>query len=1019
MLIRFSIMTLFMSLLTIPLFAQNTVIKGQVLDVATQEPLIGVTVAVKGTNTGTLTDIDGQFDLAMVNVTNTKLQFTYLGYKTVEISLKNNSFLKVEMQEDQILIDEVVVVGYGTQKKESFVGSIASIDNSSLVALPVSNISQGLVGKLAGVQIVQSSGEVGRDEASIYVRGAATFGDARPLILVDGVVRESFAQLDPNEIQSINVLKDASATAVFGVKGANGVIIVTTRRGTSGKPQVSFSAQYAITEPTRIPDPLGSYQAATLYNVSKYANGEVNTYNPLDLIKYRTGSSPYLYPDTHWVDEVIKDNSSLQQYNLNISGGNSFLKYFVSGGFLDQDGFYKHDSNTNFSRYNFRSNLDFDITKRFKIGLNLGARIEKRQFPGASRWSSWDIYRGAFATGGRGSIVYNPDGSLASVVGSSAYNLVGVIGQRGLYKETKSVLETALTLKHDLDFILKGLSVKGQIAFDNTGVNGESWEQNYAGYNYRVVRNSTTDSDQEVYTLQGEETPLKYSWGSTGFDQKVYGEFGLDYNQTFDKHSLTALFLANRSHRVINNFIDFADQGVVARVTYDYDKRYFAEINGAYNGSENFASGMRYDLFPAFSLGWIASNEKFISESPLSKVISYLKLRGSMGWVGNDKSGDITKDENQDARFAYIQAFSNGGGATFGTGDVWYTGIIQGDIANANLTWETGRKMNGGFELGVFDDLFRVNTDFFYEKRYDILTDINPINPGYVGQTFKRANVGIVENKGFEVELTHRKKIGKDFTYTIKGNYSFTRNKVLKEADALGMLPYQTVAGYAIGTPLAYKAIGVFESYEEIANSPSQMGLIGNTEVKPGDIKYLDFNNDGVIDVNDAFRQGYGSIPEIQYGVTLSMTYKNLDFSILFQGSEHSAFVKNWEIMWPFSNADNAYAQHWRYWSPETGNDSEYIRFYGNYLNNQPSGGTNSYTIGSGDYVRLKNLEVGYTFPKSWTSKLYMTSARIYFSGNNLALWADEPYLDPDNRDIRGGLMPQTRAFNFGVNINF
>lgn len=1012
-------MTLFMSLLTIPLFAQNTVIKGQVFDAAHNEPLIGVTIAVKGTNTGTLTDIDGEFELSLANVANTKLQFTYLGYKTLEVALKNNAFLKIEMEEDQVSIEEVVVVGYGTQKKESFVGSIASIDNSSLVALPVSNISQGLVGKLAGVQIVQPSGEVGRDEANIYVRGAATFDDARPLILIDGVVRESFAQLDPNEIQSINILKDASATAVFGVKGANGVIIVTTRRGTSGKPQVSFSAQYAVTQPTRIPNPLGSYQASTLFNVSKYANGEGDTYTALDLIKYRTGSSPYLHPDTHWVDEVMKDNSSLQQYNINISGGNTFLKYFVSGGFLDQDGFYKHDPYTNFSRYNFRSNLDFDITKRFQLGVNLGARIEKRQYPGAARWSSWDIYRGAFSTGGRSSTVYNPDGSLASPTGQSANNLIGVISQRGIYKETKSVIEAALTFKHDLDFITKGLSIKGQLAFDNAGVNGESWEQNYAGYNYRVSRVEATDSDQEVYTMVGENTPLKYSWGSTGFDQKIYGEVGIEYVQTFDKHSVTALFLANRSHRLINNFVDFADQGVVGRLTYDYDKRYFAEVNAAYNGSENFAKGKRYDLFPSFALGWVASNEKFITESSISKVISYLKFRGSMGWVGNSKSGDITKEENQNDRFAYLQEFTNGGGAAFGTGNVWYQGIVQGNISNPNLTWETGKKMNAGFELGVFNDLLRVNTDLFYEKRSDILTNINPINPGYVGQTFKRANVGVVENQGFEVEVTHRKKIGKDFSYTLKGNYSFTQNKVLQEADALGMLPYQRVAGYAIGTPLAYQAIGVFADYDEIANSPSQMGLNGNTEVKPGDIKYLDFNNDGIIDVNDAFRQGYGNIPEIQYGITLSMEYKNFDFSILFQGSAHSAFIKNWEIMWPFSNADNVYAQHWGYWTPETANESEYIRFYGNYLNNQPQGGTNSYTIGSGDYVRLKNLEVGYTFPKSWTSKLYMTSARIYFSGNNLALWADEPYLDPDNRDVRGGLMPQSRAFNFGVNINF
>jgi TonB-linked SusC/RagA family outer membrane protein len=1011
-------MTIWISLISLPLLAQNVTIKGVVSDKGSKEPMVGVSVLVNGTNNGVITDSEGRFSLSVPSAEGVALKFSFIGYKTVMLPLKNTAYLKVSLEEDANVMNEVVVVGYGIQKKESIVGAISSIDNSSLVTVPVSNLTQSLAGKLAGVQIVQPSGEVGRDEANIYVRGIGTYNNSSPLILVDGIVRESFAQIDPNEIQSINILKDASATAVFGVKGANGVVIITTRRGAEGKSKVSFSAQYALTQPMRIPDPLPSYQAAALKNISQFAQGKIDDYTALQLTNYRTGASPYAFPDTHWVDEIMKKFSSLQQYNVNISGGTPFVKYFVSGGYLGQDGFYKHDPYTNFSRYNFRSNLDFDFTKRLKVSFNLGARIEKRQFPGESRDNSWNIYRGAFATGGRNNPVYNPDGSLAGPA-SSAYNLLGVIGQQGIFKETKSVVEMGLNVRYDLDFLLKGLAVRGQLAFDNTGSNSKYWGRSYATYYYSVARDPSTDSDKEVYTRQGEDTPLQYGWAGSWFDQKVYGEVALEYNGMFGKHSVTGLLLGNRNLRLISNYNGYADQGVVGRATYDYDKRYFAELNAGYNGSENFRNGKRYSLFPSFAFGWLATNEKFFSTSPLSAVLTHLKLRGSIGWVGNDKAGDISSSGYQSKRFIYLQQYYNGGGATFGSGDSWFNGIYQGNIANNDVTWETGRKINVGLESSFFNGFLSLNVDVFSEKRKNILTDISSILPEYVGKSFMPANIGVVTNKGVELEFTHRNKIGKDFNYTVKGNYSYTRNKVIRKADPAGMLPYQREEGYSIGTPLLYKCIGVFQSYEDIYNSPSQMGLPGNTEVKPGDSKYQDFNGDGVIDINDAYRQGYSTIPEIQYGVTLSMDYKEIDFSVLFQGSAHSQFAKNWEIMWPFSNADNVYSRHWRYWTPETNGSEEFIRFYGNYLNNEPSGGTNSLTMGSGDYVRLKNMELGYTFPKSWTSKLSMSSVRIYLSSNNLFLWAKEPSLDPDNRDNRGGRMPQTRAFNFGINVNF
>lgn len=1009
---RLIIFTIAFSLTPLTLAAQDAeTVRGLLVDANTKETLVGVSVMLLGSQQGTVSDFDGAFEIRVPSLKSAKLKFTYIGYSAIEIPLEGRNYLRVELKENTQLIDEIVVIGYGKQKKESVIGSISSIDNKTLVSLPVSNISQALAGKLPGVQVVQPSGEVGKDEANIYIRGMATYGDAKPLYIVDGIVRESFSQIDPNEIQSFNVLKDASATAVYGVKGANGVIIITTRRGATGKPQVAFSAQSAITQPTRIPNPLGSYQAAALKNLHKMGGLQNDDYTALDILKYRTGASPYTHPDVRWVDEAIKDNSTMQQYNVNVSGGTEFVKYFISGGYFTQDGFYNHDDNTRFSRYNFRSNLDFNISKQFTAAFNLGSRIEKRTYPGRAWYGSWDIYRGAFATSGRDKPVYNPDGSLGGS-DSQPDNLIGLLDQSGIYKNTTSVVEMSLNTKYKMDFITKGLAARGQVAFDNSGSNGALWQQSFAVYDY--------DLSKDSYKRIGEDSYLNYSWADNSFNQKLYLELGLEYEASFGKHSVTGLFLANRNNRIIKTYVAYADQGLVGRATYDYDKRYFLEINVGYNGSENFAKGNRYGFFPAFAGGWMISNESFIKDSPIAEVLSIFKVRGSLGWVGNDRvGGDIASNDYQSKRFIYIQSYANQGGASFGSGDSWNAGIRQGRIANLNVTWERARKANIGFETSFWNDLIGLNVDVFQERRVDILTDIGSITPSHVGASFMAANVGVVENKGFEIDLSHRNKIGRNFSYSLKGNFSFARNKVIQKADPQGMLPYQKEEGYSIGVPKHYKQIGIFQDYNDIFNSPNQMTIAGNMVVAPGDLKYLDFNGDGFIDSRDAFRQGYGEVPEIQYGITTGAAYKGLDFSILFQGSGRAQFPKNWESMWHFSNNDNVFQKHWSYWSPEISGQEEYLRIYGAYQNNEPSPDRSSYSDGSGDYVRLKTLELGYTLPTKITSKLNMSGVRIYFSGNNLALWAKEPYLDPDNRDQRAGVMPQTRAFNFGLNVNF
>ncbi|HPS11867.1 MAG TPA: TonB-dependent receptor, partial [Prolixibacteraceae bacterium] len=389
------------------------------------------------------------------------------------------------------------------------------------------------------------------------------------------------------------------------------------------------------------------------------------------------------------------------------------------------------------------------------------------------------------------------------------------------------------------------------------------------------------------------------------------------------------------------------------------------------------------------------------------------------GWVGNDK---YTDSDNNPVRFLYLQEYLSGGGATFGVGNNYYTGIQQGAIANKDVSWEVARKENIGFETDFFNGLFSLNFDYFYEYRNKILTDISAIKPEYVGADFKVANIGETQNQGFEVELKHEKKISDSFSYYVNGNFTFNRNKILKKADAEGLLPYQKEEGYAIGTPRMWKCLGYFSSYEEIQNSPTQIGtnggLSGNVEVVPGDLKFEDFNNDGVIDEADAYRQGYGTVPEIQYGLTIGGTWKSFDFSMLVQGSTHALFMKQWEIMWAFSNNSNVFDKHNYYWAPEIADNAQFTRFYGKtWKNNERYYST--YEAGSGTYVRIKNLEVGYTLPQNLMRKISVSGARVYLSSNNLYMWSVEKYLDPDNRDVRGGKMPATRAFNLGLNISF
>ncbi len=993
-------------------WAQDLTVKGVVLDHKSGEPLIGAAITAKGTTNGTTTDLDGNFTLKLSRK-NTELVVSYVGYETYSVKPVFGQKMTIEMNENNTMLDEVVVVGFGVQKKESMVGSISTIKSEALVTVPSTNLTQTLAGKASGISVVQTSGEIGRDEADIYIRGKATFADenAKPLIVVDGIIRESFAQIDANEIESINVLKDASATAVYGVKGANGVIIVTTKRGMKGKPEVSFTAQVAVNVPMRLYHPLDSYRSVLLRNEMLDNGGTQPEYSATDIMKYRTGVSPYTHPDIDWMDEIMRPSSVQQQYNINVRGGTEKVRYFVSGGFFTQESPFKHDDITRFNRYNFRSNLDFNITKDLSASVNLGARIEDRRYPTAMQYNSWEIYHAAYALSGRRYPAFNMDGSYGG--DEDHNNLHALIRDSGTFKENKNVFEIGVNVQYKLSWLLPGLSVRAQVAYDDDSSHGKIYSKQVALYRY--------DFPQDSYIMYGQNRPLQFNWEYVNTYRKLYIEAGLAYEQQFGKHNVSALLLFNRLSSSYNIDVPYASQGIVGRVEYGYDTRYLAEVNFGYNGSENFAPGNRYGLFPAFALGWVLSNEPFYRDSPASRVMNKFKVRASLGWVGNDRvwAYNPVTGTSTEARFIYLQQYeyvSQNNSYMFGVGDNVITGIRQGMIANTDVSWEKSRKINAGIEAGFFNSKLNLSAEYFHEYRSDILTQIQSA-PAYVGTTFSPANIGIVSNQGVEIEIDHNNYVNKDFSYMVKGNFSFARNKIINMGTSAGVLPYQRPEGYPIDTPLKLITLGYFQDYDDINNSPSQLGLEGNTEVCPGDLKYQDINQDGVIDRNDYMRTGFPLVPEIQFGLTLSATYKGFDVSVLFQGVTNVSFEKNWEAMWAFSNGDNVYDRHWYYWTPETGDEkAKYTQLYGKYQNNEAGA---DYTLSDGSYIRLKNVDVGYTLPKSLTQKIHINMVRIYLSALNLVTWSREPYLDPDNRNNRAANMPPMQSYNFGINVNF
>lgn len=1004
-----------------PMPQQNkeSALKGKVIDAKTGEGVIGASVSLKGTTIGTTTDMDGNYSLEYPGGKHVVV-VSFLGYASIETVVSGPQVLDFSLDEDEFELEEAVVVGYGSQRKVSVVGAITTIDAGQL-KVPTGQISNSLAGRLAGVIAVQRSGEPGQS-SNFWVRGISTFGENKnPLILVDGVER-SLDLLDPEDIESFSILKDATATAVYGVRGANGVILVNTRRGKEGKPDINVKIQNGILAPTKLPEMASSATWANMYNIARTSHGYAPMYTDAEIEKYRDQSDPYLYPSVDWVDELMKDYATSQRVNLNVTGGGPIARYYISGAFYNENGLFikdpshEWDSEINYKRFNFVSNVDVNLHKSTVLKLNVNGVLEMKHQPFEK---IKNIFDQAVSVSPNVVPLYYPDrdefGKIryAESTGGNIPNPYNTLTQRGYNDNWWTKVNAIMALEQDFsDLITPGL--KGIIKFS---YDSNSWNQILREGNphtwYAKNRDEAGNLIYEENSL-GSNT-LGYKSFANG-ERALYLEGNMNYNRTFnDVHSVGGLLLYNqREYQIAASSsigaLPYRTQGLAGRFTYSYNDRYFLEGNFGYNGSENFARGHRFGFFPSGAVGWVVSNEKFMQGKLPGMDI--LKLKFSIGQAGNDQIGG-------DRRFVYLPTIEGTNGTNWGVSNTVVGGLTVGEYANENVSWETSTKMNIGLETQFFNSL-RLQVDYFQEKREGIFVQRKSV-PDYVGvTTMPWSNVGEMKNRGIDATLEFDRQFN-DFYFSARGTFTFARNKQISDDQPDYIDKYRNRNGQRYEQQYGLVALGLFESQEEIDNSPAQYGV---SYLKPGDIKYKDINGDGVIDTRDEVPVGYSDIPEIVYGFGISAAYKGFDLSLFFQGIAHTTFFLG-GAYFPFNYPNIGQTSfladlEGKYFDPAKQNfDAELPLLYSdgwhgsNYVNS-------TWWQRSGAFLRLKNAEVGYTLPKSVCNKLLLKSIRVFLSGENLLTFApDIKSWDPEtgSRDGRG--YPLMRKVNMGLSVNF
>lgn len=1053
-----------MILTTLSVFAQQYTISGKVVD-ESGLAIIGATVIQKNeVSRGTTTDVDGAFTLT-VSGKDVVLETSFLGYvpnsTVVGASTKN---ILICLKENLTKLDEVVIVAFAQQKKVSITGAISSISTKDAKQAPVANFATALTGRLPGLSVTQTSGQPGRENVAMFLRGRGTTGNASPLILVDGVPRDDFASIDPNEVESINVLKDASSTAVFGVRGANGVIMVTTRRGDIGRPSLNITMETSMMNYTYRPDRIHSYDYALMINQAEKndypdRSEDMLRYTPYMLERYYKQDSP-LYPDRDIYKEFVKPFASQSRLNVNMSGGTQDARYFINASYLNQGSMFRtesprdlgYDPSFSLNRFNFRANVDYKVTRDISLFVNIGGYINNVNFPPnqdnpqyndpnltSADMTLWQIYRQRPTTPGpvapegwvddagrpvpAGAVLTDQFGDNARVYGS--------LNRSGYVKQTLSTLNSTVGARWALDDLTKGLSTKLLVSYDVNANEFVQGSRDWQFYQVTVPKTAAEADDilvSNIWNSYDADPALRFRRGR-GADYKLNLQYSIDYSRTFnEKHSVSGLALFQRDHWVESKsspLLPFNVVGFSARASYTYDNRYTAEVNAGYNGSEQFAKGKRFGLFPSFSGSWVISNESFFKGA--NDVVTMMKIRASYGVVGNDKL--------RGNRFLYLDDMKISGGGLFpslGRGDY----IIQGMVGNPDLTWEKAYKQNYGLDMTLFGDL-TISADYYREFRKDILIGRSTI-PSFQGtpqNDLPRVNMGQVLNQGIDVELTYQKVFNNDMTLRVTGNFGFNRNRIL-EADEV---PFSTgkgkyayayrKTGYPIGQPwgllIDYDSgagNGYINTDAELNKYKQMYESYFGSSVRKGDLKYKDLNRDNIIDQRDFAPIGYAySCPEIAYATNVFFTWKWFDISFMLQGVGHrNSRTAGEEFNGFISGGYQFYA-----WTEERFKNGEPIKYPALTSNSSnvntwaKDGGHSEFVLENKAYLRLKNAEIGFTLPQKWVRYIGAKNIRMSVTGQNLFTfdWMRTSFVDPEVENENN--YPIMRTINFSLNLTF
>lgn len=1040
------------ALCTTLVFAQQKTIKGIVVD-ATGEPLIGVNVSVKGTTIGIITDIDGKYTLEVP--TNATLVFSYIGYRTQEHSVGNQTTINITLQEDTQNIDEVVVVGYGVQKKETVTGSVSTLKGDDLVKSPVANLSNAIAGKMSGVVTYQRSGEPGYDGATIRIRGSNTLGNNDPLIVIDGVAARAggLERLDPNEIETMSVLKDASA-AIYGARAANGVILITTKKGRMGKkPEFTYSFNQGWSKPTNLPEMCDAVEYSELMN-ELYMNkamlnpaknngqtmGEYTLFRtPEEIELYRNGSDPWRYPNTDWYAATFKNWSPQRVHNASLEGGSDKYQYFVNFGHKYTDGLY-HKSANNYKQFNLRMNVDAQFNDFIKVGAQLMGRQENRNFPSQGAGDLlWFTSRGRPTDQ-----AYWPNGLPGPAQEYGRNPVVACTDETGYTHDKRYYIQSNAKVEITQPWI-KGLKLTASVSYDKYLKQSKTWFQPWTLYDWDKVSyeaDGKTPKLTPMLSYPNHEDP-DLSMESTDQTNTVLSGI-LTYDRNFGDHGVNFLigmerdwsnaesfnayrryFLSNALHhfnaggdkeknaRSDGDNWERARMNYFGRMAYNYKEKYLAEFVWRYDGSYMFAEGNRFGFFPGILLGYRISEEDFWKEN--LSFIDYFKIRASWGQMGNDQvyfDGSLRE-------YQFSPTYYYEWGMVIDNADE--KGLRISRFPNPNITWERANNFNIGIETRTFDNRLYLEADYFYNKRSNILWRRNASIPTTSGLTLPAENIGKVDNTGFDFKIEWSDNIGKDWHYSISATGGYAKNTIKFWDEAPGAPEWQKSTGHPMNTSLYYEYDGVFKDWDEIndiANRPNYDGITKDADLRPGDMKFKDLDGDGKITPDDRYRSDRTNEPKWTYGITGNLQWKNFDLSVLFQGAADSWTKVYWEAGDIGNYPKYVYDKHWSIENPS----SLYPRVNERsaYYWDGTAAGSNTYWMVNTNYIRLKNLEIGWTLPKAWLSQTKLISyARIYVNGVNLLTFSPCKDIDPESTSSNATNYPQSKIINVGFTVTF